>query len=75
MISSATAAPRNGDIVTPLWVTAILPRLARNTIIESTFEVGLRFRCTMRVDCGQLAAGAVIRPEPAEWHRVCPRPR
>ena len=23
MISSATAAPRNGDIVTPLWVTAI----------------------------------------------------
>ena len=30
------------------------PRLARNTIIESTFEVGRRFRCTMRVDCGQL---------------------
>jgi hypothetical protein len=29
------------------------PRLARN-IIESTFEVGRRFRCTMRVDCGQL---------------------
>jgi hypothetical protein len=29
------------------------PRLARNTIIESTFEVGRRFRCTMRVDCGQ----------------------
>jgi hypothetical protein len=28
------------------------PRLARNTIIESTFEVGRRFRCTMRVDCG-----------------------
>jgi hypothetical protein len=25
------------------------PRLARNTIIESTFEVGRRFRCTMRV--------------------------
>jgi hypothetical protein len=23
------------------------PRLARNTIIESTFEVGRRFRCTM----------------------------
>ena len=22
------------------------PRLARNTIIESTFEVGRRFRCT-----------------------------
>jgi hypothetical protein len=27
-----------------------LPRLARNTIIESTFEIGHRFRCTMRVD-------------------------
>jgi hypothetical protein len=36
--------------------------LARNTIIESTFEVGRRFRCTMRVDCGQLDPGAVIRP-------------
>ena len=32
----------------------VAPRLARNTIIESTFEVGRRFRCTMRVDCGQL---------------------
>ena len=30
------------------------PRLARNTIIESTFEVGCRFGCTMCVDCGQL---------------------
>ena len=38
------------------------PRLARNTIIESTFEVGRRFRCTMRVDCGQLDPAAVIRP-------------
>ena len=28
------------------------PRLPRNTVIESTFEVGRRFRCTMRVDCG-----------------------
>src|ERR1700737_1100298 len=44
------------------------PRLARNTIIESTFEVGSRFRCTMRVDCSQLDAGAVIRPVPGEWH-------
>jgi hypothetical protein len=43
------------------------PRLARNTIIESTFEVGRRFRCTMRVDCGQLEPGAVIRPVPGEW--------
>ena len=32
------------------------PRLARN--IESTFEVGCRFRCTMRVHCGQLYPGA-----------------
>jgi hypothetical protein len=31
------------------------PRLARDTIIESTFEVGHHFRCTMRVDCGQFA--------------------
>jgi hypothetical protein len=44
------------------------PRLARNTIIESTFEVGRRFRCTMRVDCGQLDPGAVIRPALGEWH-------
>ena len=31
------------------------PRLGRNTIIESTFEVDSRFRCTMRIDCGQSA--------------------
>ena len=48
------------------------PRLARNTIIESTFEVGRRFRCTMRVDCSQLDAGAVIRPVPGEWHPRMP---
>jgi hypothetical protein len=33
-----------------MWsVTAVtvLPRLARNTIIESTFDVGRRFRCTI----------------------------
>ena len=48
------------------------PRLARNTIIESTFEVGRRFRCTMRVDCGQLDPGAVIRPVPEEWHPRIP---
>ena len=40
----------------------VAPRLARNT-----FEVGRRFRCTMRVDCGRLDPGAVIRPEPGEW--------
>jgi len=48
------------------------PRLARNTIIESTFEVGRRFRCTMRIDCGQLDPGAVIRPEPGEWQPCMP---
>jgi hypothetical protein len=50
----------------------VLPRLARNTIIESTFEVGRRFRCTMRVDCGQLDPGAVIRPAAGEWHPSMP---
>jgi hypothetical protein len=48
------------------------PRLARNTTIESTFEVGHRFSCTMRVDCGQLDPGAVIRPVPGEWHPRMP---
>jgi hypothetical protein len=44
------------------------PRLARKAIIESTFEVRRRFRCTMRVDCGRLDPETVIRPEPGEWH-------
>jgi hypothetical protein len=48
------------------------PRLARNTIIESTFDVGRRFRCTMRVDCGQLDPDAVIRAVPGEWHPRMP---
>jgi hypothetical protein len=48
------------------------PRLVRNTIIESTFEVGRRFRCTMRVDCSQLNPDAVIRPVPGEWHPRIP---
>ena len=43
------------------------PRLARNTIIESTFDVVRRFRCTMRVDCGELDPAAVIRPIRGEW--------
>jgi serine/threonine protein kinase len=46
--------------------------LARNTIIESSFEVGRRFRCTMRIDCGQLDPGAVIRPDAGEWHPIKP---
>ena len=50
----------------------VAPRLARNTIIESTFEVGRRFRCKMRVDCGQLDPGAVIRPVPGEWQPHMP---
>jgi hypothetical protein len=48
------------------------PRLARNSIIESTFEVGRRFRCATRVDCGELDPAAVIRPEPGEWHPRMP---
>jgi hypothetical protein len=51
----------------------VAPRLARNTIIESTFEVGRRFRCTMRIDCSQLDPGAVNRPDPGEWHPRIPR--
>ena len=50
----------------------VLPRLARNTVIESTFEVGRRFRCTLPVDCGQLDPGAAIRPVPGEWHPRMP---
>jgi hypothetical protein len=42
----------------PPWkVTYFEPgtrRLARNTVIESTFEVGRRFRCTR---CASIAAG------------------
>jgi len=49
----------------------VLPRLGRNTVIESTFEVGARFRCTMRVDCGQIDPAAVIRPVPGECIRTC----
>jgi len=50
----------------------VAPRLARNTVIESTFEVGRRYRCTMRVDCGRLDPGVVIRPELGEWHPRMP---
>ena len=50
----------------------VAPRLARNTVIESTFEVGRRWRCTMRVDCGRLDPGAVIRPVRGEWHPQMP---
>ncbi len=50
----------------------IAPPLARNTIIETTFGVGRRLRCTMRVDCGQIDPGTVIRPVPGEWHPRMP---
>jgi hypothetical protein len=63
----AAARPRKVTYFEP-----VPPRLARNTISESTFEVGRRFRCTMRVDCGQLDPGAVIRPVPGEWHPRIP---
>jgi hypothetical protein len=48
------------------------PRLARNTIIESTFDVLRRVQCTMRIDFGQLDPGAVIEPVPGEWHPRMP---
>jgi hypothetical protein len=59
--------PRNVTYFEP-----VPPCLAPNTIIESTFEVGRSFSCTMRVDCGQLEPGAVIRPVPEEWHPRMP---
>ena len=48
------------------------PLLGRNTVIVSTFEVGRRFRCTLRVDCGQIDPGAVMRPAAGEWHPHIP---
>jgi hypothetical protein len=29
-------------------------------LIESTFEVGRRFRCTVRIDCSEIEPGAEI---------------
>ena len=43
------------------------PRIARNAMIESTFDVCRRLRCTMRIDCGRLDTGAVIEPITADW--------
>jgi hypothetical protein len=45
------------------------PRLPRNTVIESTFEVGRRFRCTMRVDDGD-RVGAVGEADGARGVRA-----
>ena len=33
---------------------------------------GRRFRCTQRIDCGQLHLGKVIRPAFGEWHPRMP---
>jgi hypothetical protein len=41
-------------------------------LIESTFEIGRRFRCTMRIDCGRLDLSAVIRPASGKWHTRMP---
>jgi len=46
--------------------------LAFGPSAASTFEVGGRYRCTMRVDCGRLDPGVVIRPELGEWHPRMP---
>ena len=54
------------------YLEPVPPRLARNTITESTFDVGRRFRCTMRVDCGELDPAAVIRPVLGEWQPRMP---
>ena len=55
-----------------MYFEPVPPRLGRNTIIESTFDVGRRFRCTMRINCGELDPGAVIRPVVGEWHPRMP---
>ena len=54
------------------YLEPVPPRLARNTIIESTFEVGRRFRCTMRVDWGRLARRERSGRRPVNGIRVCP---
>jgi hypothetical protein len=51
-IPHPTTRTRNGPPQPAPKVTyfaPVRPHLARNTIIESTFDVGRRFRCTMRV--------------------------
>jgi hypothetical protein len=47
-------------------------RLGAQPTIESTFDVGLRFRCTTRVDCGQLDPGTVIQSALGEWQPHVP---
>ena len=50
--------PRRSPPRKVTYFEPVAPRLARNTVIEATFDVGRRFRCTMRVDCGRLDPGA-----------------
>jgi hypothetical protein len=47
----------------------VLPRLARNTIIESTFEVGRRFRCT---NARRLRSARPRRGDPVGTRRMAP---
>jgi hypothetical protein len=44
----------------------------RNTIIESTFEASRRFRCTIRVDCGQLDPDTISGRYPTNGIRTSP---
>jgi hypothetical protein len=50
----------------------VAPRLARNTVIESTFGVGRRFLCMMRIEFSWLDPCEVIWPVPGEWHPHMP---
>jgi hypothetical protein len=50
----------------------VAPRLARNTVIEATFEVGRRYRCTIARRCGRLDPATVIRAELGEWQPRMP---
>ena len=64
--------PRRSPPRKVTYFEPVPPRLARNTIIESTFEVGHRFRCTMRINCGELDPATVIRPVLGEWQPCMP---
>jgi hypothetical protein len=54
------------------YIEPVRPRLAPNTIIESTFGVARRFSCTMRVDLRPARPGAVIRPVSGQWRPRMP---
>ena len=48
------------------------PRLPLTPSSNPTSMSAAAFRCTMRVDCGQVDPGAVIRPVRGEWHPHMP---